>query len=186
MKRIVLSTVVVAALLVLAALLVSGQPNGKGKKGFSARLNGFQEVPSYSTTGRGSFRAQVDATETMISYELEYSDLEGTATAAHVHLGQPGVNGGIIAFLCGGGSKGPCPTSGTFMDTLVATDVIGPDAQGIDVEELDELIRAMRSGATYVNVHTDLVTSGEIRGQIFRMRPSRGRGRGGNPNPPSP
>ena len=32
--------------------------------------------------------------------------------------------------------------------------------------EFGELVRAMRAGATYVNVHTNLSPGGEIRGQI--------------------
>ena len=45
-------------------------------------------------------------------------------------------------------------------------------AQGIDPAEttvLDEVLKAMISGNTYVNIHTDKFPDGEIRGQaLFR------------------
>jgi hypothetical protein len=85
---------------------------------------------------------------------------------AHIHFGQPGVEGGVAAFLCGGGSKPACPPSGDVTGTIVASDVVGPADQGIAAGEIDELIAAMKHGVTYVNVHTDAYPDGEIRGQI--------------------
>jgi hypothetical protein len=50
---------------------------------------------------------------------------------AHVHFGQPGVNGGILFFLCSGGSQDPCPPSGTISGTTPAADVMAIPEQGI-------------------------------------------------------
>ncbi|HEV8339936.1 MAG TPA: CHRD domain-containing protein [bacterium] len=129
-------------------------------------LIGFDEVPPVSTVGRGTFRATVTATS--IEYELTYNNLEGTASAAHIHFGQRWVSGGVAAFLCGGGDKPPCPPSGTVTGTIDAADVIGPATQGIAAGEFVELRRAIRAGVTYVNVHSDLFPGGEIRWQIER------------------
>ena len=52
--------------------------------------------------------------------------------------------------------------------TIAAADVIGPAAQGIAPGEFRELVRAMRAGATYANVHSTTFPAGEIRGQIVR------------------
>ncbi len=142
---------------------------GQGRqKSFRASLHGYEETPAVSSTGSGEFRAQVDQADSALTYELVYRNLEGTTTtAAHVHLGQTGVSGGVSFFLCGGGGKPACPaTSGTVTGTVVAGDVIGPVGQGIDAGEFDEILRAMRSGVTYVNVHTNKHPGGEIRGQI--------------------
>lgn len=87
-------------------------------------------------------------------------------SVAHIHSGQKGVGAAVVAFLCGGGGKPACPQAGTVTGTIVATDVIGPAAQGIKPGELDEFIRAIRRGVTYVNVHSTLFPTGEIRGQI--------------------
>jgi hypothetical protein len=48
-----------------------------------------------------------------------------------------------------------------------AADVIGPAGQGIEAGSFEELVRAMRGGVTYANVHTTpRWPGGEIRGQI--------------------
>ena len=44
--------------------------------------------------------------------------------------------------------------------------MIGPAAQLVAAGELAELVRAIKAGVTYANVHTTAVASGEIRGQI--------------------
>jgi CHRD domain len=168
---------VLTAALMVAALTVFGTTalatGDKGKKKFSAKLTGFQEVPAISTGARGTFRATLE--DDTLSYTLSYSGIEGgTAFAAHIHLGQRGVNGGISAFLCGGGDKPACPaTGGTVTGVIDPADVTGPAAQGIAPGEFDELVRAMRAGVTYANVHSMGATpplpsfpGGEIRGQI--------------------
>jgi hypothetical protein len=134
---------------------------------FKARLLGFTEVPAVSSTGRGRFSARIRGDDA-IDWRLSYENLEGvTTTAAHVHFGQKDVNGGVSFFLCGGGGRPACtPDSGTFSGTATAADVIGPAGQGIAPGEIAEIIRAMRAGKTYANVHTDKHPGGEIRGDI--------------------
>ena len=90
----------------------------------------------------------------------------GSVLFAHIHFGARGVNGGVIAFLCGGGSKPACPPSGTVSGTIVAADIVGPNAQGIETGSFDEAVRAIRAGAVYANVHTTRWSGGEIRGQV--------------------
>jgi hypothetical protein len=137
-----------------------------------AQLDGFEEVPAVSTAGHGVFRATISNDGQSIEYELRYADLEGEVAQSHLHLGQPGVNGAIAIFLCtnlGNGPAGtqPCPPApATISGTIVAADVIGPAAQGIEPGELGEVIRAIRHGSVYVNVHSDLFPGGEIRGQL--------------------
>lgn len=162
-------TVLVAALagLVIVGLAGPAMPD-RGGRMMKADLTGFQEVPAVSTTGTGELLARIENGESSIDYTLSYENLEGTTTsAAHIHLGQPGVNGGVSAFLCGGGGKPACPpVSGSVSGTITAADVVGPAGQGIAPGELAELIAAMRQGVTYVNVHTNKHPGGEIRGQI--------------------
>ena len=165
-KRIgIAAALVLGGALVLATFASYGSADS-GKKGkFKAnRMSPYQEVPSVSTTARGSFEARISGST--IQYKLTYSGLSSAAVVAHIHLGQVGANGGVAAFLCGGGSKGACPASGTVTGTIVASDVIGPTAQGIGANEIAELIAAMRAGVTYANVHTSNFGGGELRGQI--------------------
>jgi hypothetical protein len=133
-----------------------------------ANLSGYQETPStLSTTGTGDFTARIDDDAETIEYELSYSGLEAPAVAAHIHLGARATSGGVIAFLCSGGNKPACPTAGgTVTGTITPADVIGPAGQGIAPGEFAEVVRAIRNGAVYANVHSTLRPGGEIRGQL--------------------
>jgi CHRD domain len=173
MRRLVTSIAVIA--LVSASTVVLAQ----GFKKISEFLTGYEEVPSVSTTGNGTFNARISNDESRIEWELSYSDLEGAVQQSHIHIGNVSVNGGISVFLCtnlGNGPAGtqPCPAPpATISGTIVAADV-SPNipatalarTQGLGTGEIDELIRAMRAGATYVNVHSTTWPGGEIRSQI--------------------
>jgi hypothetical protein len=159
--RLLVAGAAVVAMLGVPGLVAAGET-------IHARLNGFEEVPAVSTTGGGEFRGKISKDGSSFDYELSYADLEGNSTLfAHIHLGQKDVNGGVSVFLCGGGGKPACPAiSGTVTGTVLASDVIGPAGQGIAPGEFDELLRAIRAGVTYANVHTDKHPGGEIRGQV--------------------
>jgi CHRD domain len=157
---------VIALLLVAAGVTVAGADRDRDGD-FEARLKGFQEVPAVSTEASGRFEAELD--DGALEYELSFRDLQAPVLFAHIHLGQRTANGGVSAFLCGGGSKPACPQSGTVEGTVVPADVVGPGGQGIAAGEFDELIEAMEAGVTYANVHSMAPTGfpgGEIRGQI--------------------
>jgi len=138
-----------------------------------AKLDGYQEVPAISSPGSGQFRAKIDQDAGTIYYELEYDNLQGNILQSHIHFGQHGVTGGVSLFLCSNLGNGPagtptCPgtTSGNVNGMLMASSVVGPAGQQIAAGEFEEIVAAIRTGVTYVNVHTSLVPSGEIRGQI--------------------
>jgi hypothetical protein len=169
MHKLLFAAVAGASLLVaLMAGSLAVAKNGNGSSNARAKLNGYNETPSISTVARGDFRARINKRANTIDYTLTYSGIEGVgATAAHIHLGQRHTAGGVSAFLCGGGDKPPCPPlAGSVSGTIDAADVIGPANQGIAPGQIDELIRAMRAGATYTNVHSTTYPGGEIRGQI--------------------
>ena len=134
---------------------------------FRASLNGYLEVPSISTTARGSFFAEVKGNT--IRYRLSFRDLGSDSLFAHIHFARPDVIGGVSAFLCGGGDKPACPLrGGTVSGVIDPADVVGPTDRGIAAGEFAELVRAMRNGATYANVHSVVYSPGEIRGNIRR------------------
>jgi hypothetical protein len=169
-KRIVFGALTIA--------LVSGVAFAQGFLNFKEALTGYEEVPSVSTAADGAFTARIRKDST-IDWELRYTDLEGAVQQAHIHLGQPGVNGGITVFLCtnlGNGPVGtqPCPAPPAAITGTIAVADVSPNiaatagarTQGLNTGEIDELIDAMRAGATYVNVHSTLWPGGEIRSQI--------------------
>lgn len=132
-----------------------------------AQLDGFREVPPIITDGKGRFHAKIDLAAGTISYKLTYSGLPSAATAAHIHLGQPGVNGGILAFLCGGPAKAACPPSGTVTGTLAAGDMLGPNGQVLAPHDFNKALRALlRKNCAYVNIHSTGYPAGEIRGDL--------------------
>lgn len=164
MKRLVFASLVAGALLIAVAATAAVTHNSNGKSG-KASLDSFQEVPTLATTGRGSFRIRVRSDG--LHYKLKYSGVESNVLFAHIHLGRTAVNGGVIAFLCGGGDKPVCPLrEGTVEGVIDAADVIGPASQGIPAGDLSDAVRSLRKGAVYANVHTATFPGGEIRGQV--------------------
>ncbi len=145
---------------------------------FDAGLTGYEEVPTLSTSGTGTFNAWINRGKDEIRYTLSYAGpfdanpAGGTVTQAHIHLGARAFSGGIIAFLCTNLGNGPagtpaCPAApATVTGTITPASVVGPAAQGIAPGEFAELVRALRAGAAYANVHTTTFPAGEIRGQI--------------------
>jgi CHRD domain len=143
-----------------------------------ANLIGLQEVPAISTTGKGTFEARVNDSGTAMDFKLQWENLQGASvTQAHIHFGQPAVNGGIIIWLCGSATNpGPAgtpvcpgPLDGTVEGTIDASKVVGPatpPGQGILATEFAEALKAIRAGMAYANVHTNTWPGGEIRGQI--------------------
>jgi hypothetical protein len=161
-------TIAVVALAVSAAVASDGDRNRRDH--VKARLDGYQVAPrSLATTGSGKFVAQIDDHDMTIDYALSYEDLEGgAATFAHIHLGQraTGGSGDMSAYLCGGPKPECPPAGGTVTGVLFASDIIGPAGQGIPPGDFDKFVRAIRAGATFVDVHTTGRPGGEIRGQI--------------------
>jgi hypothetical protein len=170
---------VAAVVVALAGASIALASAGKGKdedNGFSAHLIGFNEVPANNTTGHGDLTFTM--TSTQITFKLVYADLSGPPAAAHIHVGQKNVNGGVSVFFCGGGGQPACPatTSGTVTGTITAANVVGPTAQGFAAGDLAAVERAIKAGVTYANMHTAKFQGGEIRGQV------RGGGGGGGGN----
>ena len=166
--------------LLAAALMAMGcvASHGVAADGrFKAQLSGYQEVPALSSPGAGRFVAKVRPEA--IEYTLSYEGLHSGVLFSHIHFGKRATNGSVIVFLCSNAASPPVPTpacpatGGSVSGVLGPADVVGPAAQGIDPGEFDELVAAMRAGATYVNVHTNDFPPGELRGQI-----GRGAGRG--------
>jgi hypothetical protein len=168
---------------IISSVLLSGAISAVAlAQGFSAikeTLTGWEEVPSVSTGASAEFRAHISKDNDAIAWELTYTELEGSVQQSHIHLAQSGVNGGITVFLCtnlGNGPAGtpPCPQgpatiSGEILAADVSPNIPATQAarnQGLNTGEIDELIAAMRAGATYVNIHSTLWPGGEVRSQI--------------------
>ena len=144
---------VIAALLVIAATSVFAAP----PQNFRAHLAGGNEVPPVDTLAQGQAIFQLSKDGRELSYKLIVANIEDVF-AAHIHSGGPGVNGGVIVGLYGGGL-----IEGRFSGIL-AQGVISESSLG--EVAFANLIDQIMSGNTYVNVHTSANPAGEVRGQI--------------------
>jgi CHRD domain len=164
--------------LAVAAVVAMGAGAGtvalaSGGSGDRETLTGFEEVPALSTPGVGDLQTSISRSRDEIRYRLTFSDLETDATQAHIHFENATNNGPIVVFLCTNLGNGPagtqaCPAAGgTVRGTITPADIgAGAAAQGLAAGEFDEFVRAIRAGATYVNVHSVGRPGGEVRAQL--------------------
>ena len=158
------------AIAAVVGLAVTTASAGEGTASFEARMTGFNEVPPILTNGTGTFHATVTATS--LTYTETFSGLTSPVLQSHIHFAERGVNGAVFVFLCTNLGNGPagtpaCPAGGgTVSRTVTAADVLGVGSQHITAGDFAALLRILRSGDAYVNVHTTMFPAGEIRGQV--------------------
>jgi len=140
-----------------------------------AKLTGFQEVPAKFTAGSGTFRATLSPDGTTLSYTLSWSNLTAPPLFAHIHIGQPAVNGAVMVFLCNDPNtprtKPNCDgATSTVTGTIRAADIGKPEsgaaAQGINPGDFAGFLAVVRGHVSYANVHTPKFPGGEIRGIV--------------------
>ena len=179
----------IAAAVALAALAFGASADGGRSSTFSTNLTGYQETPvTINSSGSGEFAAKISSDGTQIQYVLRYRDLSTSVLQSHIHFGRPALTGGIVLFLCtnlnppaGVPTPPACPQAPvgggtqTVTGTLTAANILVPNittaplpSQGIDpgAAGFAEVVKAIRNGAAYANVHTSKVPSGEIRGAL--------------------
>jgi hypothetical protein len=162
----------VMALALVAAL--GATTRADDNRALRARLAANNEVPSVISAASGDFAAKVDDEAQTIEYELSYTGLEGNVLQSHIHVGQKTASGGIMIWLCSNlaspptpAGTQPCPPApATIHGTITPANVVGPGTQGVNAGDFADALEAIRSGLAYVNVHSSVSPSGEIRGQI--------------------
>src|SRR5262249_44196007 len=177
MKKLLFSTVIAAAC-VLAFTGTVGQAQGderRQQREFRADLRGRNEVPLTLTGARGELLLTISEDDNSGHFVLSYEGLRTDVLFAHIHVGQPNVNGGVTVFFCDNSaqpqSPNRCPdNAGTVEGDFTADNVIGLTSQQLPAGDLARLLRAIRAGQTYANVHAMTSPAGEIRGQIRPRR----------------
>ena len=175
-------TTLVCALSLLGTGLLIGTNavahGGKGHDSIRVHMKGFEEAPVVISGASGVLELDINEAAGSIAYELSYQGLEGAVTQAHIHIGQKNVSGGIAVWLCQTAANPapaavaaatpqcPGPNAGTVSGTLNAASVIGPVGQAIPVGAFADVIKAIRAGKAYGNVHSTAAPGGEVRGQI--------------------
>ncbi len=157
-----------AVLFGVAGAMVGADGHGSG---ISARMRALGEVPPNTSPAKGEFRGTISRDGTTITYTLKWEGLTTLPLFSHIHFAPPNVNGGVMVFLCGGGGKPACTQdfAGEASGSIIAADIVGPAAQGINPAPAGlfaDVIRAIRTGNAYVNLHTTKYPAGEVRGLV--------------------
>lgn len=131
---------------------------------YTVELAGDNEVPPVETDASGEATFEVNEAGTALDYSLTVRSIENV-TQAHIHLGGPTENGGVVLFLFdASGTPVSADEAGTEIasGTLTAADLIG----ALEGEAFTALAEELAMGNAYVNIHTEANPPGEIRGQI--------------------
>jgi CHRD domain-containing protein len=126
---------------------------------FTTQMSGGEEVPSVSTTATGT--AEFNLGSGGIDYQVSVTGVSNV-TSISINSGNEGENGPVIATLFRPNASADLSNDVESGGTITASDLEGP-MQG---KEISDLVSAMSSGVTYVNVLTQENPDGEIRGQI--------------------
>lgn len=158
--------------------------NAVSENKFSATLSGDEEVPPVETGGNGQATFQMQ--DQSMSYQINVLNTD-KVTGIHIHKGQAGENGEVLVSLYSQNSMLKDEEDISLFDKLsskldVSTSNVqrssqfsysgnfhASDLQGsLEGKTLNELTSMMSQGQTYVNVHTESYSDGEIRGQIVQ------------------
>lgn len=130
---------------------------------FRAKLLGTNEVPPVTTNAEGQVEFELQGAA--LKFKINVSNIMN-ANAAHIHLAAVGQNGPVVVTLFSGPKK-----VGLFSGVLAEGVITAADLSGsLAGQPLSALLERMRTGQTYVNVHTDQNPAGEIRGQVGVQR----------------
>ena len=136
----------VAGSLALAAMLAASSAYAEAIK-MEAKLDAAQEVPPNDSKGTGTGQFTFDTETKKLDWTVEYADLTGPATAAHLHgPADPGQNADVAV-----------PFEGELASPIKGSATL-TDAQAADLQ----------AGKYYVNIHTEANKGGEIRGQVTK------------------
>jgi hypothetical protein len=136
-----------------------------------ATLTGDGEDPTSPGTGSASvtFLSATDSLDVSLTFANLSSPtvLVDSLGSAHIHFGDPGVNGPVlfpfVNFPTG-------VTSGNFSTVLTAADFLPDAADGINT--FAQAVGQIEGGHTYINIHTQAHPDGEIRGQLVVPEPA--------------
>jgi CHRD domain len=141
------------AVLGMVGMLAMGAPAYGGGRPFSTTLTGAAEVPGPGDPdASGTAFITLNQGQREVCFDLSWAGIDGTVTAAHIHVGAATEAGPVVVPLF----------AGAFAGTDSASACVTED----DVSK--ELIKAIRHDPAnyYVNIHSDVFPAGAVRGQL--------------------
>ncbi len=124
-------------------------------------LSGLQVSPSNTSPATGHTDVTLDETTSSVNYSYTYTTLEGTVTGVHVHRGGFNVNGPHTFDLP---ATPALSSSGTLSRSDLLSQLTDPTLY-IAQKHLWRIL--MKSGLTYLNIHSTMFVIGEIRAQLL-------------------
>jgi len=154
---------IVAAVLALVACGGSSTPSSTNFSSLSMTAGNEIQNPAVVSNATGTATYVVNGAT--VNYTISYTNLSGSPTMGHIHVGTPAVSGGVVVPFTGL----PSGVTNSFTGSFTAADVKAGTAGGVTVTagSLDSLLAAFKAGNAYTNIHTTKYGSGEIRGQIL-------------------
>jgi len=138
---------------------------------FDATLSGANENPSNASPGTGNAEVDIDTVAQTMLVEVTFTGLEAGDTASHIHCCvAPGGNAGVATTVPSFTGFPSGVTSGTYSNTFDLTLASSYNPAFVTAEGGTEagaesaLIAGLEAGDAYLNIHTTLFPSGEIRG----------------------
>src|SRR2546425_2651540 len=133
---------------------------------FEIRLTGAGQVPALNTAAFGRAEVELNENGTALRFEVQVCDI-ANVTASHIHVGNSTTNGPVILPFFKAGATTFSSTNGC---SELAEGILTPanliPNEGVGINNWSDFVNALRSGNTYVNVHTTAHPLGEIRGQL--------------------
>lgn len=139
---------------------------------YTASLSGAAEVPANASPGTGFANITYDSDAHTLLVDVDFADLLGTTTAAHIHCcTPPGFNVGVatqtptfVGFPLG-------VTAGSYIhlfDLTLSSSFNAPfvTANGGVAGAEAALANGLANGEAYFNLHTTFAPGGEIRGNL--------------------
>ena len=160
MRRVML--MMVAAMFVLAAERTAQAQVVR----FTANLSGDQETPAPGvlTGAFGNATVSIDLGTGTLRWSIDVFNMPSGTNNAHFHVGGPGVAGPTVVNV-----QFPAQISNDFnlSGEATAANLMPRADQGI--RSWDDFIQSLLGGQMYLNIHSNVNTGGEIRGQVIRV-----------------
>jgi hypothetical protein len=143
---------------------------------YTATLSGVDESPPNASPGSGSATITIDTTAHTLFLDVAFSGLLGTTTAAHIHCCST-PNAGVATTTPSFPGFPLGVTSGSYTQTFDLTQASSWNpafvaAEGSIAGAEAALAAGLADGVAYLNIHTDVVPGGEIRGFATTPEPS--------------